>query len=91
VNFEHDRHLTIRLRTPGIFPPCAVSYLIVPLCTERCRLLVKLVFRFGPGLRDRLFRHLGPWLDWVMMRRQLLNLKALAEVSGPDDRLQESR
>jgi hypothetical protein len=79
VDFEQDRHLTLRLRKPGIFPPLAVSYLIVAQDPRSCRLLAKLVMRFGRGLGDRLSRSLAPWLDWVMMRRQLLNLKRLAE------------
>ncbi len=82
VGFEPDRHLTLRLRKPGIFPPLAVSYLIAPRGTRECRLLAKLVVRERPGLRDRIGREIFPWLDWIMMRRQLLNLKQLAESSG---------
>jgi hypothetical protein len=40
---------------------------------------VKLVIRERPGLVDRVGRVVFPWLDWIMMRRQLLNLKTLAE------------
>jgi hypothetical protein len=79
VEFEPDRHLTLRLRTPGLYPPLAVSYVIVPLTAARSRLLVKLAVGFRPTARDRVARALAPWLDWWMMRRQLLNLKALAE------------
>jgi hypothetical protein len=79
VDFERNVHVTLRLRRPGPFPPLAVSYFIEPEDGTRCRLIVKLVLEFRPGLRDRLIRRLTPWLDWVMMRRQLLNLKALAE------------
>ena len=79
VAYERDRHLTLRLRQPGVFPPLAVSYFIVPLAADRCRLLVKLVLRYRPTVLDRLSCWLTPWLDWIMMRRQLLNLKALAE------------
>jgi hypothetical protein len=79
VAFDPDRHLTLRLRKPGIFPPMVVSYLIAPRDTRECRLLVKLALRERPGPRDRIGREIFPWLDWVMMRRQLLNLKQLAE------------
>ena len=82
VGFEPDRHLTLRLRKPGIFPPLAVSYLLAPRDTGGCRLLAKLVVRERPGLRDRIGREIFPWLDWIMMRRQLLNLKQLSERSG---------
>jgi hypothetical protein len=85
VAFERDRHLTLRLRKPGIFPPMAVSYLVAPRNTNECRLLVKLVLRERPGPRDRIGREIFPWLDWIMMRRQLLNLKQLAERT-PDPR-----
>jgi hypothetical protein len=40
---------------------------------------VKLAVRFRPTLRDRVAGAFAPWLDWWMMRRQRLNLKALAE------------
>jgi len=79
VEFEPDRHLTLRLRTPGFYPPLAVSYVIVPLSAASCRLLVKLIVSFRRTWRDGVARAVAPWLDWVMMRRQLLNLKALAE------------
>ena len=79
VDFEQPVHITLRLREPGLFPPLAVSYLIEPVGDTECRLIVKLVLQFRPGLRDRLVRRVAPWPDWVMMRRQLLNLKALAE------------
>ena len=79
VAFEQDIHITLRLRKPGVFPPMAVSYLLEPSGEAGCRLIVKLVVRLGPSLGDRVVRLLGPWLDWIMMRRQLLNLKAFAE------------
>lgn len=80
VGFERDRHLTLRLRKPGIYyPPSAVYYLIVPLDGARCRLIVKCSLKFRPGLRDIVCRTVGPSLTWIMMRRQLLNFKRLAE------------
>ena len=79
ASFEPGRHLTLRLRRPGLFPPLAVSYVVVPTRAGECRLVVKLVLRFRAGRRDRIVRALAPWLDWIMMRRQLLNLGGLAE------------
>ncbi len=79
VSFERDRHVTLQLRSPGLFPPFVVSYVIVEEGPHRCRLLAKLALRLRPGLRDRVVAWLAPWLDWIMMRRQLLNLKDLAE------------
>ena len=77
--FERDRQLTLRLRRPGIFPPLAVTYALSPVDTGRCRLVAKLVVRGRPGLWDRIGRRVFPWLDLVMMRKQLLTLKRLAE------------
>jgi hypothetical protein len=77
--FDPGRHLTLRLRRPGLFPPMFVSYLVAPTLPGSCRLIVKLVMRFRPGFRDRIVQALAPSLDWIMMRRQLLNLRMLAE------------
>jgi hypothetical protein len=62
----------------------AVSYLIAANPPHGSRLLVKLAVRLRPGLRDHIAAALLPWLDWIMMRRQLLNLKALAESSASE-------
>lgn len=82
ASFERDVHLTLRLRRPGLFPPLAVSYVVVPSSPSEVRLLAKLVLRVGSGLRDRIAARLLPWGDLVMMRRQLLNLKRLAEAES---------
>ena len=79
VAFERDRHLTVRLRKPGLFPPLAVSYVVDPSDAAECRLRVKLAIRERPGAWDRIGRAVFPLLDAIMMRRQLLNLKQLAE------------
>jgi hypothetical protein len=46
---------------------------------DRTRLLVKLRVTPARGAWGRAMRSLLPWGDLVMMRRQLLNLKSLAE------------
>ena len=83
ASFEPNQHLTLRLRRPGLFPPLAVSYVVVPEGeSDGCRLIVKLAVRFSGGWVGRA---LGAGLalgDWVMMRRQLLNLRDLAERSA---------
>jgi hypothetical protein len=60
----------------------AVTYLIVPR-VDRCRLLVKLLLRYPGGRLSRSLwwplRPLAPWGELVMMRKQLLTLKQLAE------------
>lgn len=81
VEFEQDRHITLLAnRFRWIFGDVAVSYMALPAPGGGCRLLVKLLGRYHYG---RIGRLLGgwtmPWLDLFMMRRQLLNLKGLAE------------
>jgi hypothetical protein len=87
VSFEQDRHLTLRLKPKSsasrTFGDIAVSYVVVPIVDQapsnRCRLLVKLIAKYSPGLRGRMMRAVLPWGDLIMMRRQLLNFKRLAE------------
>jgi hypothetical protein len=83
--FDPGRHLTLRLRRSGLFPPMLVSYVVIPGSARSCRIVVKLVLRFRPGLRDRIVRALAPTLDWIIMRRQLLNPARLAEKSTRGD------
>jgi hypothetical protein len=53
---------------------------VAPASEEGCRLVVKLVGRYPHGRVGRLLlQPTMPWLDLFMMRRQLLNLKQLAE------------
>ena len=86
TGFASDRHLTLSLkaesRASQTFGDLVVSYVIVPAAypsAESCRLLVKLVAKYPRGLYGRTMRVLLPWGDLIMMRRQLLNLKRLAE------------
>lgn len=89
VGFEQDCHLTLHLKTKSgasrMFGDIAVSYVVVPPIehrpTSRCRLLVKLIAKYPRGLQGRLMRALLPWGDLIMMRRQLLTFKRLAEAA----------
>lgn len=78
VEFERDRQATVVMRS-RLWGNLAVTYLVVAHSPDRCRLLVKLVFKCPPGPIGWIERLLLPWGDLVMMRRQLLNLKELAE------------
>ncbi|MDQ2921551.1 MAG: hypothetical protein M3R52_08080 [Acidobacteriota bacterium] len=82
VDFEVGRHVTIRIKLKSIaskiFGDAAASYLIVP-GDKACRLLVKLVGRYPRGVMGMFMRTFLPWGDLIMMRRQLLNFKQLAE------------
>ena len=83
TGFTVDTQLTIRLKpsrsASSVFGDIAVSYLIVPKVEGGCRLLVKLVAQYPRTLKGRLLRWFLPWGDLIMMRRQLMNLKRLAE------------
>ena len=83
ADYEPPRHITLRLRGGAaesrFVRDLAVSYVVVADSSAACRLLVKLIVRHRPGPAGWLIRRVAPWLDWIMMRRQLLNLRALAE------------
>jgi hypothetical protein len=83
VDFELDRQLTLRLKPRSsasrTFGDIAVSYVIAPRALNSCRLLVKLIANYPPDVKGSFMRALLPWGDLIMMRRQLLNLKQLAE------------
>ena len=87
TSFATNHHLTLRLqaksRATQTFGDLVVSYVIVPSdrnrSLESCRLLVKLIAKYPRGLYGAMMRALLPWGDLIMMRRQLLNLKRLAE------------
>lgn len=83
VEFETGRHLTLRLppgrRAARRFGEVAVTYLVEPRGPESCRLVAKVAIRYRPGFAGAFARWFLPWGDLVMMRRQLLNLRALAE------------
>ena len=78
VDFEVDRHLTLLLRRGrAVFGDVACTYLVAPRSPDRSRIVVKMLVRY-PGLR-RVAEQLFPLGDLVMMRKQLLTLKRLAE------------
>lgn len=85
VDFERDRHITIRIKAPTTasrtFGDIAVSYLLVSQTPNSCRLVVKLIAKYPRNARGHLWQAFLPWGDLIMMRRQLMNFKQLAENS----------
>lgn len=75
---EPGRSLTLYSRGP-LFGQVAITYEARPLGANRSRLLAKLVIRYPRGPLSLPMRVVLPPGDLVMMRRQLLNLKGLAE------------
>jgi hypothetical protein len=85
VDFARDDHLTMVTRFapfPGIAGAVAVTYAVRRGLAARSRIVVKLVIRYPRGSVGWLIRALLPAGDLVMMRKQLLTLKALAEADA---------
>jgi hypothetical protein len=82
VDFEPGRHLTLLLknRQAGVFfGKVAISYVIFPQDDTRCRLVGKVLVCYPGGFIGTMMRATLPWGDFVMMRKQLLTFKHLAE------------
>ena len=85
VEFEENRHLTLVMDSPkaaALYGMIAGSYVVFPRGERGCRLLGKLLIRYPRGAAGSLVRWLLPWGDFVMMRKQFLTLKSLAEESA---------
>jgi hypothetical protein len=84
VEFEQDRHITlVARRFHRAFGDVAVTYLITS-GGARSRLVVKLIGRYPRGVIGRILQRPLPWIDLVMMRRQLTRLRDLAERDAED-------
>jgi hypothetical protein len=91
VAVEKDRHLTLRLKrsleASRMFSDVGVTYAVFDDggAEDRCRLVVKLIFKYPRGVYGRVMRVVLPWGDLIMMRKQLLNLKRLAEETATNN------
>lgn len=84
VEFEPGRHITaVSHRFRRVFGDVAVTYM-VQRADPGSRLIVKLLGRHPRGVLGRVLQAPMPWVDLIMMRRQLLNLKRLAERDARD-------
>jgi hypothetical protein len=82
VDFEPDQHLTLLLkdkRARVFFGEVAISYVICPQGNARCRLVAKVLVCYPHGLIGAMMRPILSGGDLVMMRKQLLTFKHLAE------------
>jgi hypothetical protein len=84
TGFETGIHLTgvLPAQLAARYGQMAVSYTVRPLDGGSCRLVVKVVVEAKGALTRRIRRRLLAWGDLVMMRKQLLTLKKLAERKG---------
>ncbi len=82
ASFDCNRQLTIRTKKgtleSKIYGEIAVSYVIIPVSENRCRLLVKCRIKY-PRVSGLVLRWVLPWGDLIMMRRQLGKFKHLSE------------
>jgi hypothetical protein len=78
VAFEPGRSITLDSTTPW-FGHVVMTYRAEPVDADHSRLVVKLMFTAPHNPIGLLMRPLLPAGDLVMMRKQLLNFKALAE------------
>lgn len=84
VSFEADRHLTLVLKDPRglrLFGGFAVTYRVADSGPGTTRLLAKLVVGEGDGVLGVARKRTLAWGDLLMMRRQLLTLRKLAEAA----------
>jgi len=78
VHLEQDSSLTLEA-TFRVFGHVACTYRVTAAGDDRSRLGAKLAFAAPPGPYRLVVRRLLPVGDLIMMRKQLLTLKALAE------------
>lgn len=82
VDFREGEHLTLAMSDPravSLFGRVALSYVVLPVSEHSCRLVAKLRVRYPERPPGSWMRWLLPWGDLLMMRKQLLTLKHLAE------------
>lgn len=83
VGFALNEQLTVQIKpTPlatRVFGDGAISYLLVPSTPTTTRLLAKLRVRYSRTPIRPVLHALLPWGDLLMIRKQLINLKRLAE------------
>lgn len=81
TTFEDGRSLTM-LSSGRLFGRVGLSYVASPVGPQRSRIVAKIVVRYRRTPPGALMRAILPPGDLVMMRRQLLNLRGLAEAAA---------
>ena len=86
ADFRENEHLTLTLGGPlsnALFGRVALSYVVLPVSENSCRLVAKLRVLYPKRPPRSWVRWFLPWGDLLMMRKQLLTLKHLAEDQHP--------
>lgn len=78
AQFEPGRSLTLDSKTAA-FGDVAMTYAVTAVDPTRSRIVVKIMFRAPRAAYGPVVRLVLPAGDLVMMRKQLLNLRTLAE------------
>jgi hypothetical protein len=81
ASFEEGRSITLDSITP-LFGRVVVTYRVASVEVDQSRLVVKLILSAPPGPSGWIMKRVLPAGDLLMMREQLLTLKALAEHDG---------
>jgi len=87
VDFETDRFMTLATRGSRFLAPIIVTYQTLPRAgslphSEGTRLIARLRMAFPTHFLGQFVRNGLCFGDWIMMRKQFLTLKALAEAEG---------
>jgi hypothetical protein len=84
VEFEQDKEFTLRIGRGRWFfgSDVGATYVLTPRGAGSCRVCVGIVTYKKPGLLAELRRRQFPWGELLMMRKQLLNMKQLAETQA---------
>jgi hypothetical protein len=78
ASFEPDRSMTID-STTVLFGRVAITYRVLPVAPDGCRLVAKVLCATPRNPLGAVMQWILPAGDLVMMRRQLLTLRDLAE------------
>jgi hypothetical protein len=84
ARFAIDEHITLLLRGHFALGDVAMSYVVSADGPAGSRLVAKVVTVPAGGVIGAVMRPILPAGDLVMMRRQLLNFKALAEATAAE-------
>jgi hypothetical protein len=78
AHFERDRSITLSAQK-SMFGDLALTYQVTPRTHDTSRIVVKLLVKYNGRVTRNVMGRVPPVGDLIMMRKQLRNLKKLAE------------